>query len=378
MQFIDLKTQYQLIEQDVRTRIDRVLGHGQYIMGPEIAELEEHLADFVGVRHCIGLSSGTDALLAAMMALEIGPGDEVITTPFTFIATGEMIALLGAVPIFVDIDPATYNLNPVLIEPAITPRTKAIVPVSLYGQCADMDAINSIAARHGVAVIEDAAQSFGATYRGRRSGGLSLIGCTSFFPAKPLGAYGDAGASFTNDDALAKSMREIRNHGQDRRYHHPRLGLNGRLDTLQAAILLAKLAIFPKEVDLRSALGARYTELLRERGARPSDEGGAPVLTPYIRGENTSVYAQYTVQVEDRERVVATLGEIGVPTAIHYPVPLNEQPVFSRHVAPGVTPISARLASRVLSLPMHPYLRDAVISEVVAKLALATGLDGQP
>jgi len=375
MQFIDLKAQYQLIEQDVRTRIDRVLAHGQYIMGPEIAELEEHLADFVGVRHCIGLSSGTDALLAAMMALEIGPGDEVITTPFTFIATGEMIALLGAVPVFVDIDPSTYNLNPALIELAITPRTKAVVPVSLYGQCADMDAITSIAARHGVFVIEDAAQSFGATYKGRRSGGLSLIGCTSFFPAKPLGAYGDAGACFTNDDALAKSMREIRNHGQDRRYHHPRLGLNGRLDTLQAAILLAKLAIFPREVELRSALGARYTEMLRKRGARSSDEGGAPVLTPYIRSENTSVYAQYTVQVEDRERVAAALGEVGVPTAIHYPVPLNEQPVFSRRAAPGATPISARLASRVLSLPMHPYLTDAVLTEVVAKLASATRLD---
>jgi len=376
MQFIDLKTQYRLIEQDVRSRIDRVLAHGQYIMGPEIAELEEQLAQFVGVRHCVGLSSGTDALLVAMMALDIGPGDEVITTPFTFIATGEMIALLGAVPVFVDIDSATYNLAPGLIEEAITERTKAIVPVSLYGQCADMDAINDIAARRGIAVIEDGAQSFGATYKGRRSCGLSLIGCTSFFPAKPLGAYGDAGACFTNDDSLAKTMREIRNHGQDRRYHHPRLGLNGRLDTLQAAILLAKLAIFPREVELRSGLGGRYTELLREHGAKSSIEGDSRLLTPYIQEENTSVYAQYTVQVEDRDRVAATLGELGVPTAIHYPVPLNEQPVFSGSADLSRTPVSAGVSDRVLSLPMHPYLTDAVLEDVAQKVAGAAGLGG--
>lgn len=375
MQFIDLKAQYRLIEQDVRARIDRVLAHGQYIMGPEIGELEEQLAAFVGVRHCIGLSSGTDALLAAMMALDIGPGDEVITTPFTFIATGEMIALLGAVPVFVDIDPATYNLNSDLLEQAITPRTRAIVPVSLYGQCADMDAINGIAERYGVPVIEDAAQSFGATYKGRRSCALSLIGCTSFFPAKPLGAYGDAGACFTDDDGLAKSIREIRNHGQDRRYHHPRLGLNGRLDTLQAAILLAKLVIFPKEVELRSGLGGRYTDALQGLGARSSLEGGARLLTPYIAPERTSVYAQYTVQVGERDRVIAALGETGVPTAVHYPVPLNEQPIFSRLGEPGATPVSTRVASRVMSLPMHPYLTDDLLAEVVAKVALAAGLD---
>lgn len=375
MQFIDLKAQYQVIERDVRARIDRVLAHGQYIMGPEIAELEQQLADFVGVRHCIGLASGTDALLAAMMALEIGPGDEVITTPFTFIATGEMIALLGAVPVFVDIDPATYNLNPSLLEAAITERTKALVPVSLYGQCADMDAIGSVAAAHGIPVIEDGAQSFGATYKGRRSCGLSLIGCTSFFPAKPLGAYGDAGACFTDHDGLAKAIREIRNHGQDRRYHHPRLGLNGRLDTLQAAILLAKLAIFPREVELRAQIGARYTQLLMECGARPSREGGAPVLTPYLAPEATSVYAQYTIQVEDRDRVASVLGAKGIPTAVHYPVPLNEQPVFPQPVSARRTPNSAAIASRVLSLPMHPYLTDDLVSDVVAKVAVAAGLE---
>lgn len=377
MQFIDLKAQYQLIEQDVRVRIDRVLAHGQYIMGPEIGELEEQLAAFVGVRHCVGLSSGTDALLAAMMALDIGPGDEVITTPFTFIATGEMIALLGAVPVFVDIDPATYNLNPDLLDLAITPRTRAIVPVSLYGQCADMDAINRIAGRHGVPVIEDGAQSFGASYKGRRSCALSLIGCTSFFPAKPLGAYGDAGACFTDDDALAKSIREIRNHGQDRRYHHPRLGLNGRLDTLQAAILLAKLAIFPREVERRSELGGRYTDAFKGLGARSSLEGGARLLTPYIAPERTSVYAQYTVQVDARDRVIAILGEMGIPTAVHYPVPLNEQPVFSRLAEPGATPVTTEVACRVMSLPMHPYLTEELLAEVVAKVAVAAGLDEQ-
>lgn len=377
MQFIDLKSQYRLIESEVRARIDRVLSHGQYIMGPEIAELEGRLADFVGVRHCIGLSSGTDALLAAMMALEIGPGDEVITTPFTFIATGEMIALLGAVPVFVDVDPATYNIAPGLIEQAITQRTRAIIPVSLYGQCADMDAINGIAGRHGIPVIEDGAQSFGALYKGRRSCGLSLIGCTSFFPAKPLGAYGDAGACFTDDDALAKAIREIRNHGQDRRYHHPRLGLNGRLDTLQAAILLAKLSIFPTEVEQRCELGGRYSELLQARGAQSSSAGGAPVVTPYIAPENRSVYAQYTIQVEDRDRVAAALGERGIPTAVHYPVPLNAQPVFSRLWEPGTTPVSRRVSERVLSLPMHPYLTDAVVREVVEAVARTAGLSGQ-
>jgi UDP-2-acetamido-2-deoxy-ribo-hexuluronate aminotransferase len=374
MQFIDLKTQYKRIEGDVRLRIDRVLAHGQYIMGPEVAELEEQLASFVGVRHCIGLSSGTDALLAAMMALDIGPGDEVITSPFTFIATGEMIALLGAHPVFVDIDSGTYNLDPTLVEPAITERTKAIMPVSLYGQCADMDALNSIGTRRGIPVIEDGAQSFGGTYRGRRSCGLSLVGCTSFFPAKPLGAYGDAGACFTDDEGLANRIREIRNHGQDRRYHHPRLGLNGRLDTLQAAILLAKLAIFPDEVKSRAALGGAYSDMFFAHGARTSREGGSALLTPFIADGNLSVYAQYTLQVDDRDSVAAALHEMGIPTAIHYPVPLNEQPVFSYLGSELGTPVSSAVASRVLSLPMHPYLDENGISEVVEKVVAVSGL----
>lgn len=374
MQFIDLKTQYARIDRDVKARIESVLEHGQFIQGPEVQALEERLAEFVGVRHCIGLSSGTDALLAAMMALEIGRGDEIITTPFTFIATGEMIALLGARPVFVDIDPVTYNIDPARIEAAITGRTRAIMPVSLYGQCADMDAIAAIAARHRLPVIEDAAQSFGASYHGRRSCALSRIGCTSFFPAKPLGAYGDAGACFTDDDALAKAMREIRNHGQDRRYHHPRLGLNARLDTLQAAILLAKMEIFPEEVEARARIGARYTELFQARGAVGTDVGSAPVLTPHVHPHNLSVYAQYTIQVEDRDAVAAKLNEQGIPTAVHYPIPLNEQPVF--HVGlPGEDyPVSTAVARRVLSLPMHPYLDEGAQARVVEAVAEATGL----
>ncbi|AFL74320.1 DegT/DnrJ/EryC1/StrS family aminotransferase [Thiocystis violascens] len=374
MQFIDLKTQYSLIEENVKARIETVLRHGQFVMGPEIQELEERLAEFVGVRHCIGMSSGTDALLAAMMALEIGRGDEVITTPFTFIATGEMIALLGARPIFVDIDPVTYNLDPDLLEDAITGRTRAIMPVSLYGQCAEMDAINAVAERHRLPVIEDAAQSFGASDRGRRSCGLSTIGCTSFFPAKPLGAYGDGGACFTGDDALAKKLREIRNHGQDRRYHHPSLGLNGRLDTIQAAVLLAKMDVFPDEIAARSRLGDRYTALLSERGAASTATGGAAVLTPAIRPDNLSVYAQYTIQVPDRDEVATRLQDRGIPTAVHYPVPLNEQPVFHVGLETGATPVSADVAKRVISLPMHPYLSENEQIQVADAVAKAAGL----
>ena len=376
MQFIDLKTQYELISTDVQARIARVLEHGQFIMGPEVAELEDLLAAFVGVKHCIGLSSGTDALLVAMMGLGIGAGDEVVTTPFTFIATGEMIALLGAKPVFVDIDPWTYNIDPAAAESAITERTRAIIPVSLYGQCADMDAINAIGARYGVPVIEDGAQSFGALYRGRRSCGLSQIGCTSFFPAKPLGAYGDAGAVFTDDDVLAKTFREIRNHGQDRRYHHPRLGINGRIDTLQAAILISKMSLFPEETLRRSELGNRYSELFAERGAVSTRHGGTGVLTPYVAPHNVSVFAQYTLQVQDRNAVVAALTALGIPTAVHYPIPLNAQPVFAgRAGRAGMdrTPVSSDVSARVLSLPMHPYLQDSDLRRVVDAVSDVAG-----
>lgn len=352
MQFIDLAAQYHRIKDDVDRRMAAVLEHGQYVMGPEIDELERRLADYTGAKHCVALSSGTDALLVAMMALEIGPGDEVITTPFTFIATGEMIALIGAKPVFVDIDPDTYNLDPALVERAITDRTRGIVPVSLYGQCADMDALNDIGARHGIPVIEDAAQSFGATYRGKRSCGLSPLAATSFFPAKPLGCYGDGGAAFTDDDGLDKLMRELRNHGQDRRYHHPRIGLNGRLDTLQAAVLLAKMDIFEDEVQARGRIGARYTEKL----------SGA-VKTPTLREGNTSVYAQYTIEVNDRDAVMDKLKAAGVPTAVHYPVPLNKQPALK---CPAAVPVSDAASDRVMSLPMHPYLKESEQDEVIA------------
>jgi len=362
IEFIDLKTQQQRILPDIERRMKAVLNHGQYIMGPEIGELEEKLAAYVGVRHCVAVASGTDALLVALMALGIGHGDEVITSPFTFIATGEMIALLGATPIFVDIDPKTYNLNPAGIEAAITSRTKAIMPVSLYGQCADFDAINVIAAKHSIPVIEDACQSFGATYKGRRSCGLSTIGCTSFFPSKPLGCYGDGGACFTDDDNMAAKMCQIRVHGQDRRYHHPALGINGRMDTLQAAILLAKLEVFEEEVSARARIGARYTELLQNH-----------VVTPYLEPGNTSVYAQYTVQVDNRGDVQNKLSECGVPTAVHYPVPLHRQPVFAGlEQLKGGFPFSEHAAERVMSLPMHPYMTQAVQDNIVAALLKVT------
>lgn len=370
MQFIDLQAQQARIGADVEARIKAVLAHGRYILGPEVTELEERLADYVGVRHCIGVASGTDALLVALMALDIGPGDEVITTPFTFVATAEMIALLGAVPKLVDIDPVSYNIEPQGIEAAIGPKTRAIMPVSLYGQCADMDAINAVADRHGLPVIEDAAQSFGARYKGRRSCGLSTIGCTSFFPSKPLGAYGDGGACFTEDEALAARMRQAMSHGQDQRYSHPRLGINGRLDTLQAAVLLAKLAVFPDEVERRAAVGNRYTELLQARGARSVKEASDGLLTPHIVPGHTSVFAQYTLQADDRDAVIAKLKAQDIPTAVHYPVPLNRQGAYAQYCCPDCTPNAERAAARVFSLPMHPYLsaEDAErVAEVVAE-----------
>lgn len=363
MQFIDLARQQQRIRADIDRRIAAVLAHGRYIMGPEVEELEQRLAAQVGAGHCIGVASGTDALLIAMMALDIGPGDEVITTAFSFIATGETIALLGATPVFADIDPVTYNLDPAGIGACITPRTRAIIPVSLYGQCADFDAINALAAQHGIAVIEDAAQSFGATYRGRQSCALTTIGCTSFFPTKPLGAYGDGGACFTSDERLAGVMREIRVHGQDRRYHHARVGINGRLDTLQAAILLAKLEVFTDEVERRERIGRRYSELLQ-----------GIVATPRIETHNTSVYAQYTVEVERREQLQQGLQAAGIPTAVHYPLPLNAQPALARYGSQDVSlPHTVRAAARVMSLPMHPYLEAAEQDAVVAALARLSG-----
>jgi UDP-2-acetamido-2-deoxy-ribo-hexuluronate aminotransferase len=365
LEFVDLKAQYRQLKPLIDARIQTVLDHGQYIMGPEVKELEERLAAYVGAKHCIGVSDGTTALMIALMALDIQPGDEVITTPFTFIATGEMIALLGAVPVFVDIDSISFNLDPQLIAAAVTPKTRAIMPVSLYGQCANLRAINEVAARFGIPVIEDAAQSFGASHWGKRSGGLSTIGSTSFFPSKPLGCYGDGGALFTDDDVLAKRMREIRVHGQDRRYHHPVIGLNGRLDTLQAAILLAKLDSFPAEVASREALGARYSKMIHSAL-------GTAVATPVLAAGNTSVYAQYTVRVAQREAVISELAKAGVPTAVHYPIPLHLQPAF-KHLGLGVGSFvhSERAGQQVLSLPMHPYLDEGSQQRIVNALAEA-------
>ncbi|MDR0210302.1 MAG: DegT/DnrJ/EryC1/StrS family aminotransferase [Pseudomonas putida] len=347
IEFIDLNSQQLRIKAKVDAAIQGVLSHGQYILGPEVSELEERLAGFVGANHCISCANGTDALQIVQMALGIGPGDEVITPGFTYIATAETVALLGAKPVYVDINPITYNLDPKLLEAAITSRTKAIIPVSLYGQCADLDAINAIAAKYGIPVIEDAAQSFGATYKGHRSCNLTTIACTSFFPSKPLGCYGDGGAIFTNDDALATIIRQVARHGQDRRYHHVRVGVNSRLDTLQAAILLSKLEIFEEEIRLRNEVAKRYDLLLKEV------EG---VTTPYVEPHNTSVYAQYTVRVAQREHVQQKLKDAGIPTAVHYPIPLNKQPAVADYNAS--LSIGDEVACQVLSLPMHPYLRE--------------------
>lgn len=356
--FVDLAPQYQALQADVDARIRAVLAHGQFIMGPEVAELEEALAAYSGARHCITCASGTEALLISLMALGIGPGDEVVTTPFTFIATAEVIALVGAKPVFVDVQPTSLNLNPALLEAAITPRTRAIMPVSLYGQPADLDEINAIAARHGVLVIEDAAQSFGAQYRGRKSCNLSTIGCTSFFPSKPLGCYGDGGAIFTSDDGLAQAMREIRVHGQAKHYHHTRIGVGGRMDTLQCAVVLAKLQRFDWEIAQRQRLGTRYTALL-------ADE---KIETPIIAPDRTSVYAQYTLQVGQREGFRAKLKSFGVPTAVHYPVPIHRQPAYAQF-APGIScPVAEQAAGSVISLPMYPDLdestQDCIVSAV--------------
>lgn len=354
--FVDLATQQKKIKIHLEQRIDTVLAHGKYILGPEVEELEAKLAMYVGVKHCITCASGTDALLIALMALGIGRGDEVITTAFTYVATGEVIARLGAIPVFVDIDARTYNIDPEKIEEAITERTRAIIPVSLYGQCADFDRINAIAERYNLPVIEDGAQSFGGTYRGRKSCGLSTIGCTSFFPTKPLGCYGDGGACFTNDDELAKAMDMIHRHGQDWRYHHVRMGLNSRLDTLQAAVLLAKLEIFEEEVRLRASVGEKYTEGLKD----------ANVITPYIEPHNTSVYAQYTIWAERRDELRAQLQQAGIPTAVHYPLPLNRQPMFAylgkanKHL-----PNAEDIAEHVLSLPMSAWMENRMIDLIV-------------
>ena len=345
IEFIDLKAQQARLKDKIEAGIQNVLTYGQYILGPEVKELEEKLAAYVGAKHCISCANGTDALQIVQMAFGIGPGDEVITPGFTYIATAETVAVLGATPVYVDVNPKTYNLDIEQLEAAITPRTKAIIPVSLYGQCADFDAINAIAEKYNLPVIEDAAQSFGATYKGRKSCNLSTVACTSFFPSKPLGCYGDGGAIFTNDDELAKIIRQIARHGQDRRYHHVRVGMNSRLDTLQAAILLPKLEILDEEMQARQRIAETYTKLFNEAGI---------LTTPFIEEHNQSAWAQYTIQVENRDQVQEKLKAQGIPTAVHYPIPLNKQPAVAN--ANVSLPIGDAIAERVMSLPMHPYL----------------------
>lgn len=362
--FIDLKAQYAALKRSIDSRIQQVLDHGQYIMGPEVKALEQALESFTQAKHCITVSSGTEALLIALMALGIGPGDEVITTSFTFAATAEVIVLVGAKPVFVDIDPATCNIDPQLIEAKITDRTKAIMPVSLYGQVANLEAINAIAARHGnLPVIEDAAQSFGASSKLGKSCNLSSIGCTSFFPSKPLGCYGDGGAIFTNDDAVAQACREIRVHGQSKRYTHTRIGVGGRMDTLQCAIVLAKLERFDWEINQRIALGQRYIELI--------EQAKIPVQLIHIEEGNECVWGQFTILLDHREAVQAKLQIAGVPTAVHYPIPMNQQPAYAHLCCPDCTPLAAQAGQRVMSLPFSPDLTEATQIYVVQALAEA-------
>jgi UDP-2-acetamido-2-deoxy-ribo-hexuluronate aminotransferase len=362
--FIDLKTPYRALRDEIAARMNAVLEHGQYIMGPEVGELEERLAAYTGAAQCVTCASGTEALLIALMALEVKPGDEVITTPFTFVATAEVIVLAGATPVFVDVESDTCNIDASRIEAAITPRTRAILPVALYGQPADMDEINAVAAQHGLPVIEDAAQSFGATYKERKSCNLSTIGCTSFFPSKPLGCYGDGGALFANDEALARAMREIRVHGQPARYMHTRIGVGGRMDTLQCAVLLAKLERFEWEVERRAKIGARYDTLLR-------NVKGIELLA--LRPDRTSVYAQYTVLADDRTGVEAALKANGIPTAIHYPIPLHRQPAYRRYGSEARLPVAEALAERVISLPMYPDLAADTQDRIVVALKSSLG-----
>ncbi|MFN8770554.1 MAG: DegT/DnrJ/EryC1/StrS family aminotransferase [Neisseriaceae bacterium] len=355
MEFIDLKKQYEYIKQDVMKEISEVLDSGQFILGNKVNELEKQLCNYTGSKHCIGVADGTKALLIALMALDIKSGDEVIVPAFTFIATASMALLLGATPVFVDVDPISYNLDATKLEAAITKKTKAIISVSLFGQCADMNSINSIAAKHNVTVIEDAAQSFGATYKLKHSCNLSTIACTSFFPSKPLGCYGDGGACFTNNDEIASIMRQIRVHGQDRRYHHSRLGLNGRLDTLQAAVLLSKMKVFDQEVQAREQIGARYSDLLHDTDC----------ITPKVSAGNTHIYGQYTILVENRENFVEKLKLENIPTAVHYPIPLHKQPILSKFYQGQDLLNAERLAQQVVSLPMHPYLDIATQDKII-------------
>lgn len=347
MNFIDLQAQYKKYKDEIDTQIHQVLDTSAYILGPKVAELEKNLAEFTGVKHAIACSSGTDALLLALMAYDIKAGDEVITSPFTFIATAEMIAFVGATPVFVDIDERTYNIDPAKIEAAITPKTKAIMPVSIFGQTPDMDAINAIAKKHNIPVIEDGAQSFGALYKGKRSSGMSEIGCTSFFPAKPLGCYGDGGAIFTDSDALNEKMRILLNHGQTERYVHSHVGINGRLDAIQAGVLNVKMKYYKEEIEVRQAVAKRYADGLKD------------VFVPFVAEDCVSVWAQYCIRVKDRDAMIKKCGDAGVPTAVYYPIPLHLQNVFKYlGYKEGDFPVTETVSKDIMALPMSAFLKE--------------------
>ncbi len=358
--FIDLQAQYSAYSEAIDKEIKEVCTHAQFIGGAKLSKLEQGLASYTGAAHAIGCSSGTDALLLALMALDIKAGDEVITTPFTFIATAEVIAFLGAKAVFVDIEEQTYNIDASKIEAAITENTKAIMPVSLYGQCADMDAINAIAQKHAFHVIEDACQSFGAEYKGAKSCSLSTIGCTSFFPSKPLGAYGDGGAVFTDNEAIAEKIRMLLNHGQNARYRHKYIGINGRLDAIQAAVLNVKLEHFDDEVEARHRIAERYGDALFTCNA---------ITTPYVKADRTSVYAQYSIRIKDRDALVAALNEKSIPTAVHYPMPLHLQEAFAPlGYVKGDFPIAEKVSEEILSLPMSPFLSEEQQEYIISAL----------
>lgn len=364
--FVDLKTPYKALKNDIDARIHKVLDHGAYINGPEVAELEQKLAAHTGAKHVLACASGTDALVMPLMAMGIGQGHEVITTAFSFIATAETIVLAGAKPVYVDIERDTFNIDVKKIEAAITPRTKAIMPVSLYGQCSDMDEINAIAKKHNLQVIEDAAQSYGARYKNKKSCASSIAAGTSFFPAKPLGCFGDGGAVFTDDDQLYKAMKEVREHGSESRYYHTRLGINGRLDTIQCAILIAKLTRYDWEVEQRNRVANRYNEAfggLKSKG----------LTAPIVRSDRGSVWAQYTVAVDNREAFIKKMNEAGVPTSVHYPRIMPDQPWYKEHAGAGNADLTnARWAAdHVISLPMYPDMDEATQDRVIAAVTKA-------
>jgi UDP-2-acetamido-2-deoxy-ribo-hexuluronate aminotransferase len=350
--FIDLKSQYKKIKSSINSRIKKVLDHGQYILGPEVEELENKLSKYVGVKYCLTVSSGTEALLISLMALGVKSGDEVITTPFTYVATAEVIVRLGAKPVFVDVEIDTFNINADLIENKITKKTKAIMPVSLFGQIPDMDKINSIAKKYNIPVIEDGAQSFGATYKNKKSCSLSKIGCTSFFPSKPLGCYGDGGAIFTNSKIIYNICKMIRVHGQKKKYIHDIVGVGGRMDTLQCAIVLEKLKVFDNELKTRNFLAKKYNNFFNSL----QDPN---IMYPVIRKYNKSSYAQYTLILKNRAEIINRLKKMGMPSTVYYPVPLNKQKPYKFFCCPNCTPNSNKLSKKVLSLPMHPYLNES-------------------